>query len=171
MIECNLRASRSFPFVSKILKVNFIDLATRVIMGGRYGDRMGQCWMSITSVSRRHNFHSCGSMAPILPGESKWRRRARLGAWEMISRKPFLKRCCRWQIDSRSKYFVVDRTHRGQGCVFGECADFRKTGNQSFCNARDSRLFAGSRCEHNSSPLASRREDAEYAGLHQPTKG
>jgi len=33
VIECNLRASRSFPFVSKILKVNFIDAATRVIMG------------------------------------------------------------------------------------------------------------------------------------------
>lgn len=33
VIECNLRASRSFPFVSKIMKVNFIDLATRIIMG------------------------------------------------------------------------------------------------------------------------------------------
>jgi len=33
VIECNLRASRSFPFVSKIFKVNFIDLATRIIMG------------------------------------------------------------------------------------------------------------------------------------------
>jgi carbamoyl-phosphate synthase large subunit len=32
VIECNLRASRSFPFVSKVSKVNFIDLATRVIM-------------------------------------------------------------------------------------------------------------------------------------------
>ncbi|MEM7350646.1 MAG: carbamoyl-phosphate synthase (glutamine-hydrolyzing) large subunit [Acidobacteriota bacterium] len=32
VIECNLRASRSFPFVSKIFRVNFIDLATRVIM-------------------------------------------------------------------------------------------------------------------------------------------
>jgi carbamoyl-phosphate synthase large subunit len=32
VIECNLRASRSFPFVSKIFKMNFIDLATRVIM-------------------------------------------------------------------------------------------------------------------------------------------
>jgi carbamoyl-phosphate synthase large subunit len=32
VIECNLRASRSFPFVSKILKVNFVDIATRVIM-------------------------------------------------------------------------------------------------------------------------------------------
>jgi carbamoyl-phosphate synthase large subunit len=33
VIECNLRASRSMPFVSKILGVNFIDLAVRVIMG------------------------------------------------------------------------------------------------------------------------------------------
>ncbi len=33
VIECNLRVSRSFPFVSKVLKVNFIDIATRVIMG------------------------------------------------------------------------------------------------------------------------------------------
>jgi carbamoyl-phosphate synthase large subunit len=33
VIECNLRASRSFPFASKIFKVNFIDVATRIIMG------------------------------------------------------------------------------------------------------------------------------------------
>jgi carbamoyl-phosphate synthase large subunit len=32
VIECNLRASRSFPFVSKVLKVNLIELATRVIL-------------------------------------------------------------------------------------------------------------------------------------------
>lgn len=32
VIECNLRASRSFPFVSKILKINFIDLATKVML-------------------------------------------------------------------------------------------------------------------------------------------
>ena len=33
VIECNLRASRSFPFVSKVLKVNFIDIATKVMLG------------------------------------------------------------------------------------------------------------------------------------------
>jgi carbamoyl-phosphate synthase large subunit len=33
VIECNLRASRSFPFVSKVLKLNFIDIATRLMMG------------------------------------------------------------------------------------------------------------------------------------------
>jgi len=32
VIECNLRASRSFPFVSKVFKINFIDLATKIIM-------------------------------------------------------------------------------------------------------------------------------------------
>jgi carbamoyl-phosphate synthase large subunit len=32
VIECNLRASRSFPFVSKVLKVNFIELATKVML-------------------------------------------------------------------------------------------------------------------------------------------
>ena len=35
VIECNLRASRSFPFVSKVTKINFIDLATRAILGGK----------------------------------------------------------------------------------------------------------------------------------------
>lgn len=33
VIECNLRASRSFPFVSKVLKINFIELATKAILG------------------------------------------------------------------------------------------------------------------------------------------
>ena len=33
VIECNLRSSRSFPFVSKVLKLNLIDLATKVMLG------------------------------------------------------------------------------------------------------------------------------------------
>ncbi len=36
VIECNVRASRSFPFVSKVYRVNFIDLATRVMMGAAF---------------------------------------------------------------------------------------------------------------------------------------
>lgn len=36
VIECNLRASRSFPFVSKVLKINFIDLATRIMLKAPY---------------------------------------------------------------------------------------------------------------------------------------
>lgn len=33
VIECNLRASRSFPFISKVLKTNFIEIATRIMLG------------------------------------------------------------------------------------------------------------------------------------------
>ena len=33
VIECNLRSSRSFPFVSKVLKLNFIELATKIMLG------------------------------------------------------------------------------------------------------------------------------------------
>jgi len=36
VIECNLRASRSFPFVSKVLKSNFIELATKIMLGTGY---------------------------------------------------------------------------------------------------------------------------------------
>jgi carbamoyl-phosphate synthase large subunit len=36
VIECNLRASRSLPFVSKVLKVNFIELATDIMLGAKY---------------------------------------------------------------------------------------------------------------------------------------
>ncbi len=36
VIECNLRASRSFPFVSKVLKINMIELATKVMIGSDY---------------------------------------------------------------------------------------------------------------------------------------
>ncbi|MGE4587672.1 MAG: carbamoyl-phosphate synthase (glutamine-hydrolyzing) large subunit, partial [Mangrovibacterium sp.] len=36
VIECNLRASRSFPFVSKVMKINLIDIATRVMIGVPY---------------------------------------------------------------------------------------------------------------------------------------
>ena len=35
VIECNVRASRSFPFVSKTLGVDFVDIATRVLCGDK----------------------------------------------------------------------------------------------------------------------------------------
>ncbi|KAK3383399.1 hypothetical protein B0T24DRAFT_566099 [Lasiosphaeria ovina] len=38
VIECNLRASRSFPFVSKVLGVNFIDVATKALLGKKVPD-------------------------------------------------------------------------------------------------------------------------------------
>ncbi|MGH7600474.1 MAG: carbamoyl-phosphate synthase (glutamine-hydrolyzing) large subunit, partial [bacterium] len=49
VIECNLRASRSFPFVSKVYKTNFIDLATRVIMNAPAA-KFGRSFMELEYV-------------------------------------------------------------------------------------------------------------------------
>jgi carbamoyl-phosphate synthase large subunit len=49
VIECNLRASRSFPFVSKVYKTNFIDIATRAIMGEKV-ERSDKSFMELEYV-------------------------------------------------------------------------------------------------------------------------
>ena len=49
VIECNLRASRSFPFVSKILRANFIDIATRV-MTGQYVSQVNGSFLDLDYV-------------------------------------------------------------------------------------------------------------------------
>lgn len=49
VIECNLRASRTLPFVSKVYKVNFIDLATRAIMGAP-GEELEKSFMELEYV-------------------------------------------------------------------------------------------------------------------------
>ena len=56
VIECNLRASRSFPFVSKTLKINFIDIATKLMLGEKVAKidkssfRSGLCWRKSIAV-------------------------------------------------------------------------------------------------------------------------
>ncbi len=49
VIECNLRASRSFPFVSKVYKTNFIDIATRAMMGEKV-ERSDKSFMELEYV-------------------------------------------------------------------------------------------------------------------------
>ncbi|MFQ6113421.1 MAG: carbamoyl-phosphate synthase (glutamine-hydrolyzing) large subunit, partial [bacterium] len=49
VIECNLRASRSFPFVSKVCKVNLIDIATRVLMNEEV-DKSDKSFMELEYV-------------------------------------------------------------------------------------------------------------------------
>mgnify|MGYP004683256051 CR=1 FL=1 len=54
VIECNLRASRSFPFVSKVLKINLIELATRVMLGlpvEKICLMQPTCWWSMVTSS------------------------------------------------------------------------------------------------------------------------
>ncbi len=63
VIECNLRASRSFPFVSKVLKRNFIDTATKIMLGAGYdkpdNSNFDIDWVGVKasqfSFSRLHN--------------------------------------------------------------------------------------------------------------------
>ncbi len=63
VIECNLRASRSFPFVSKVLKRNFIETATRIMLDAPYNKPEGGAfdidWIGVKasqfSFSRLHN--------------------------------------------------------------------------------------------------------------------
>ena len=77
VIECNLRASRSFPFVSKVLKRNFIETATRIMLDAPYEkpdksafdiDRIG-VKASQFSFSRLHNTDPVLSVDMSSPGE------------------------------------------------------------------------------------------------------
>jgi hypothetical protein len=53
VVECNLRASRSFPFVSEVLRVNFIELATEVTMGRPVRAGANRHPGGVTSMLRR----------------------------------------------------------------------------------------------------------------------
>ena len=68
VIECNLRASRSFPFVSKILKLNFIELATRVMLGEHpQGGHIDPFELDYVGVkSSQFSFARLGKADPVL---------------------------------------------------------------------------------------------------------
>ena len=68
VIECNLRASRSFPFVSKILKLNFIELATRVMLGEHpKGGHIDPFELDYVGVkSSQFSFARLGKADPVL---------------------------------------------------------------------------------------------------------
>ena len=68
VIECNLRASRSFPFVSKILKLNFIELATRVMLGEHpRGGHIDPFELDYVGVkSSQFSFARLGNADPVL---------------------------------------------------------------------------------------------------------
>ena len=68
VIECNLRASRSFPFVSKIMKVNLIELATRCMLG-EHPDPVTKDEFDIEYVgvkASQFSFSRLGSADPVL---------------------------------------------------------------------------------------------------------
>lgn len=77
VIECNLRASRSFPFVSKVLKINFIELATKVMLGLPVEKPNKNLLNSIMSVSRPVSSLSIVFRKLILCWVSTWHRPVR----------------------------------------------------------------------------------------------
>ena len=90
VIEANLRASRSFPFVSKICKVNFIELATKAILDSPCAQQsVDHGTASTMSALKLRTFRSRDCKARIQPWESRWLLRAKLAAWAMISKRPF----------------------------------------------------------------------------------
>ncbi|MFH0832136.1 MAG: carbamoyl-phosphate synthase (glutamine-hydrolyzing) large subunit [Candidatus Aenigmatarchaeota archaeon] len=69
VIECNLRASRSFPFVSKVSKINFSDLATKVIMGQKIGKKDAMSVNCVGVKAPQFSFSRLKGADPILTVE------------------------------------------------------------------------------------------------------
>ena len=90
VIECNLRASRSFPFVSKVTGTNLAAEAMRRMLGRRGIRSRTTAWISTTSGSRRRCSRSRGSSGRIRCSASRWRAPARSAASAMTCTK----RCC-----------------------------------------------------------------------------
>ncbi|MBE0652077.1 MAG: carbamoyl-phosphate synthase (glutamine-hydrolyzing) large subunit [Bacteroidales bacterium] len=68
VIECNLRASRSFPFVSKVLKTNFIDYAVRIMLGEKV-EKPGKSLFDIDHVgvkASQFSFSRLSKADPVL---------------------------------------------------------------------------------------------------------
>ncbi len=88
VIECNLRASRSFPFVSKVLKRNFIDAATRVMMGRPVAtDDRSHLDLDYVGVKAPHfSFTRLEGADPTLGW--RWPPPARWPAWAGTSTRP-----------------------------------------------------------------------------------
>lgn len=86
VIECNLRASRSFPFVSKVLKLNFIELATKVMLGLPVENRKRTCSTWITWVSKPASSRSTVCRKPTRYWAWIWLLPVRLAVSETILR-------------------------------------------------------------------------------------
>ena len=73
VIECNLRASRSFPFVSKVLKRNFIETATRIMLNAPY-TQPDKSAFDVDCIGVKASQFSFARKIPILFWESIWHR-------------------------------------------------------------------------------------------------
>ena len=72
VIECNLRASRSFPFVSKVLKRNFIETATRIMLDAPY-DRPDKSVFDIDRIGVKASQFSFARLQNAAEFQVRWR--------------------------------------------------------------------------------------------------
>ena len=98
VIECNLRASRSFPFVSKVLKINLIELATKVMLGIPVQKPDKNLFDLDYVASRRASSPSTVCRRPTRYWGWIWQVRARWVASAAILPAPFSRRCSPWDI-------------------------------------------------------------------------
>ena len=100
VIECTLRASRSFPFVSKVLKRNFIETATRIMLDARIRNRIRARfdidWIGIKAS--QFSFARLHKADPVL-GVDTAHRRGRL------YRRRFLNECFAFRHDRRRQQY------------------------------------------------------------------
>ncbi len=96
VIECNLRASRSFPFVSKVLKINLIELATKVMLGIPVQKPDKNLFDLDYVASKRASSPSTVCRRPTRCWGWIWQVRARWVASAAILPAPFSRRCSPW---------------------------------------------------------------------------
>ena len=96
VIECNLRASRSFPFCSKVTRVNMIDLATRAMLDASVERRPYRPSTSNGWESRRRSSAFRGCAGPIPCWAWRWPRPEKSVASAAISTTPCSRPCSRW---------------------------------------------------------------------------
>lgn len=95
VIECNLRASRSFPFVSKVLKTNFIEIATRVMLNAPF-EKPAKSTFELERIGvKASQFSFSRLQKPIRCWVSIWLRPAKWVALATIITMHCLKPCYR----------------------------------------------------------------------------
>ena len=98
VIECNLRASRSFPFVSKVLKINLIELATRIMLGLPV-EKPAKSLFDLDYVGVKASQFSFNRLQKADPCWALiWLRRVKSVAWVRILVRLCSRRC--FQLDS-----------------------------------------------------------------------
>ena len=168
VIECNLRASRSFPFVSKVLKVNFIDIATKIMLG------IEPDVPHKSAFELRLRRHQGAAVLVLAAAEGRPGAGRRNGVYRRgglhrreLPRGDSQVDDVRGLCDPEEEHPAVDRRlaledgHAvGRQSASGE-------GLQHFCDQRHGPVLGNERRARDGAPLARPERAAQHADLHQ----